>query len=788
MQYVKSSRRARSAHSRQSALLALLLGAGGAFAACGTSGGSSFSVGPGGVAGDASFVEPSDGGKQTVILGGGGDGAAVQSTLVITPSAPTLTVVTGQPVPTQQFTAVLGGLPTTGVGWSLDRGELGTIGSTGLFTPSGTLGGVAHVTATTGTLTASTPITVNVQTTQMGDPSWTPTPSDAGAGGYGGVGGNGPGSPPTSGQTTTLNGSPTADTTVSILYPYDGTVWPQGLLAPLLQWNPGAHAFDSVYVHIKENNYEYKGYFGSNALNQPFLDVPIPQDAWSTMAYSNGGEPVTISFVFGQTGTAYGPYTETWTIAQATLQGKIYYNSYGTELVLNSDGLDSYGQEYGAGTLGILPGATAPTLVGGVSSPYVEGSNLNGDGCRVCHTVAANGQTLLNQKDIGSPINYTPTMTLDLANDITGGAGTPLQTSDLTYPALYKDGSMLLAGAGGMIYSGGANGTSGLYALPSGTQLPATGLPPGFQAGLPCFSPDGQHLAFNFWAGTFTTSGSILNADKVSLGILDFDGVSAFSNPRLLYTPPGQTPVIYSSFFPNGAGVVFEIELANPSNDWGYTWDGNQSELWWVDVATSKAHRLDALNGYESDGVTPYLPGSPALEDGGTNHTPALDTTLNYEPTVNPIASGGYAWVVFTSRRMYGNVAQLGPWVSDPRDYPWRDQITDKKLWVAAVDLNGTPGTDTSHPAFYLPAQELHAGNARGYWTVEPCRSSGQSCVTGDQCCGGYCQPAEGGLECTAQAPACSGEYEKCTSTSNCCGAGAGITCVNGVCTQSQPK
>ena len=157
---------------------------------------------------------------------------------------------------------------------------------------------------------------------------------------------------------------------------------------------------------------------------------------------------------------------------------------------------------------------------------------------------------------------------------------------------------------------------------------------------------------------------------------------------------------------------------------------------------------------------------------------------------MNPIASGGYAWVVFTSRRMYGNVAQLAPWMSDPRDYPWKDQVTDKKLWVAAIDLNAAPGTDPSHPAFYLPAQEIHAGNARGYWTVEPCRANGQSCVTGDQCCAGYCEPvADGGLECTAQAPACSGEYDKCTTTSDCCGGGStGIQCINQVCTVSAPK
>ena len=51
-----------------------------------------------------------------------------------------------------------------------------------------------------------------------------------------------------------------------------------------------------------------------------------------------------------------------------------------------------------------------------------------------------------------------------------------------------------------------------------------------------------------------------------------------------------------------------------------------------------------------------------------------------------------------------------------------------------AIDLNAKPGTDPSHPAFYLPAQEIIAGNARGFWAVDPCHKDGQSCNTGDEC------------------------------------------------------
>ena len=51
--------------------------------------------------------------------------------------------------------------------------------------------------------------------------------------------------------------------------------------------------------------------------------------------------------------------------------------------------------------------------------------------------------------------------------------------------------------------------------------------------------------------------------------------------------------------------------------------------------------------------------------------------------------------------------------------------VTPKKLWVAAIDLNAPVGTDASHPAFYLPAQELLAGNARGFWVLDPYEPTG---------------------------------------------------------------
>jgi hypothetical protein len=133
---------------------------------------------------------------------------------------------------------------------------------------------------------------------------------------------------------------------------------------------------------------------------------------------------------------------------------------------------------------------------------------------------------------------------------------------------------------------------------------------------------------------------------------------------------------------------------------------------------------------------------------------------------------------------MYGNVATQDPWMSHPLYYDATANVTTKKLWVAAIDLNGTAGTDPSHPAFYLPGQELHAGNSRGFWTTGACMPNGSTCQTGDECCGGFCAMNNGTLSCSAQSSGCSQVYEKCMTSNDCCGASQGVQCINSICTQ----
>jgi hypothetical protein len=717
---------------------------------------------------------------------------AAQGVFDVEPAAlQTITVPAGQTMPTVTYAATLGGQPIKAA-WTIDRGDLGTIGAgpsaQAVFQPTGMTGGLVNVIAGLNGQTLKRQVFVQLTGQQNGANPNAPgeglqIPSGvsqlANGGGVGGVGGEGLGPPVSDPATQGALKNPTGNGQaqgLAFLYPYDQTVFPRGLLAPLLQWTWSTGDADAIQIQLKTSSgsFSWTGTFARPAILQQtmgkFVRHPIPQDVW-TMATNTAGGPtaqsgggpdrLSVSLVVAKGTQAYGPITETWTIAPGRLEGTIYYNSYGTHLVQNSiEPSFNNGPQFGAAVLGITAGATGPSIVAGAPSPRGSGA-----GCRVCHVVAADGSRLLVQHgDV-----YATTSSYDLKNN---NAETVLTGYDGLFPwaALSPDGALALTNSLN-IATPGTNAKLFPLLPTSSTPLAVTGLPAGVMAGTPSFSPDAKHVAFNFASGAIgTTSGN-----GSQLVALDFDGATrTFSNLRTLATVNPPNKAGFPSFFPTNDAVAFHYQPNGSSLE---TWQNAQGQIWWSDLQTGSASALYALNGLSAGGTSPYLPTGP------NNH--ANDTVYNYEPTVNPIASGGYIWVIFTSRRLYGSVATSDPYQSDPRSYDATllANATCKKLWVAAIDLNPQAGTDPSHPAFYLPAQELLAGNSRGFWVLEPCRPDGQACMSGDQCCNGYCEPgADGGLVCTNTPPStnCSQPQEKCTTSADCCD--KTNLCVNGFC------
>jgi hypothetical protein len=700
------------------------------------------------------------GGSVIVPVGGSGPSEPV-SDLRIVPSDPVITITLGQPVPPVPFELLRDGVRVTAPRWVVQDADLGAMSEDGAFTPGGDVGGATTIHAYVGDRRASTTLTVYLISEDNGGIN---NGSANAPGGYDGVGGEGPGGPVTDAVRGVLDGTPVADSSLEFLYPYDETVFPLGLFSPLLMWSASeASNADAVRVRMKGKYSEYHGYFTRPAAlagGQPFVRHPIPQEAWKIATRSNRGGELNIEVTLAVGDRAYGPIQRRLLIASGSLKGTVYYQSYGTSLADNYD-RPGVGGPFGAATLAIRPGEIEPRLVAGQ------------DDCRVCHTVSSQGQLLVTQRGARSR-----TSSYDLLND---GAETQYaQENVLAWIGLSPDGSLGLGNTRPLGIENEGDVETRLYDMRTGDPVATTGLHEFVkEASFPAFSHSGTQVAFNFESGQGNST--VGPGDGHKLVTMRFDATTrTFSDPKLAYS--GDLPPGWPSFSPDENTIVFQREIKRGAHGYFESRSGGQGDLWWANLTTGEAHPLRRLNG---DGYLPSLP--------ETDH--ASDEVLNYEPTVSPIATGGYAWVVFMSRRLYGNVATSPPWQSDPRTYDHTKIITTKKLWVAAIDLNlpdvqgqSTAKMDISHPPFYLPGQELHAGNSRGFWVQDPCKPDGASCESGVECCSGTCQADldTGEPTCGPKVPGCVAELNRCQQTEDCCD--PALQCINAICTRPSPE
>jgi hypothetical protein len=509
-------------------------------------------------------------------------------------------------------------------------------------------------------------------------------------------------------EQTSLQGSGTSDTSFAWLYPYDRTVFPRGLVSPTMQFGGGAS--DAEYVHITSTNVDYKGYFAGGA--QGAVNLSLSQKAWDAVLAAIGAtDTAKVAVTKTSGGSVTGPITESWSVAQGTVRGTVYHETYNSPM---------------AGAVGIMR-----LQVGAAASTVLK------SGCgNVCHSASADGSTLVADTTLTASASY----------DLKTNASLIYAQSDdsFAYGGLYPDGSILMSSTN---YLGGLNTKSQLYNTQTGATIAASGWDGVItMGGTTSFSPDGSKITF--------VHEDLDDGHTVSM--MDFDrSTTTFSNLVDLSTN-SSLYVAWPAFMPDEKSVVYHLGSSAQFE----SGSGATADLFIVNVSTHAVHRLDALGGYTGSGTATYLP--------------SADTGLSSTPTVLPEAVGGYFWVVFTSHRQYGNL--LASKASG-------DALG--KLWVSAIDIDPTPGTDPSHPAFYLDGQELNADNLRGFWTLPPCEQNGTSCTSGDQCCSGFCRGSGSALTCVTKPAGCSNQYESCTTASDCCT--AGDQCINGRCALPAP-
>jgi hypothetical protein len=524
-----------------------------------------------------------------------------------------------------------------------------------------------------------------------------------------------------------------------MLYPYDGTVFPRGLKAPLVMWDgANAQGASAVYVHIKAGSFEYKGCAAPSAPDQ----LQIPQDVWEAAGKKTRGkpDPFTVELSVLRDGAVAGPIKTQWIIAQATIKGSVYYNSYTSLKAIAS---------------GVIGGVVLRIPPGGEAEPYVANE------CNGCHSVSANGKRLVTQTlGLGA-------RSLDISGNMPAQRSAPGRGA---YVAMYPDGSRYVRPAIGVEVAR-ATLTAALSLLDTSAALIETDTSnviasPGLPAGalMPSFSPSGRLLVY--------TDSASPNARAIAA--VDFDGASnSAANPRMLFDDTsGNTRAGWPFALPDDQGVIF----VRGGGDWSANGAGlggaltaalgPYSELFMVDVESKQSTLLARAMGYATPGDASaqrtYLPFG------------AEDVGRAYFPTVSPVAAGGYFWVFFDALRHYGSLG------------------LQRQLWGTAIEIsaNGDYSVDRSNPAFYLPGQEFGTGNHRAFTALDACKMDGDTCTSGVDCCGGFCtlppvsEFGEQVGKCSSTAQ-CAKTDEKCKTNADCCPVpGQPNTCIGGFCAQ----
>jgi hypothetical protein len=444
-----------------------------------------------------------------------------------------------------------------------------------------------------------------------------------------------------------------------------------------------------------------------------------PDDVWQKVTESGEGGPVSMKLAhIAADGTGKLVANQNWRLASGSLRGTVYYWSNNKGRILR-----------------IKPGATAP-------DDFLADAGVTG--CSTCHAVSANGNKLI----IGGDLN---TSTYDLVNNQSVFSLTSLPTPrpirEWAMPAVSPNGDFLVQNHGSLPGPPGSTDGDGFWNTTTGEHINGTGLD-GLFLDMPSFAADGSRIVYvdhstkGLSMVPYSEAGGMPQAGA-PVGLVPASGdqgTQAFAFPTV--APSGKWIVYARSALDTRSGPG-DLYLASA--------EGPGSET-----------PLDALNGTGY----PFV----AME---------RDRHFNYEPTFMPVAAGGYFWVVFTSRRTYGNQL-VGPAQADLGGNPGT-----KQLWVAAIDIDPQPGQDPSHPPFLVPGQDLTDLNMRGFWALDPCKEDGQSCSGASQCCSKVCL---GDGTCGGgQSASCKQVGDTCAAAADCCFANKGYQCINNHCTEAKP-
>jgi hypothetical protein len=358
----------------------------------------------------------------------------------------------------------------------------------------------------------------------------------------------------------------------------------------------------------------------------------------------------------------------------------------------------------------------------------------SGDNCIGCHAVSSDGTTLVA-----------------VSKGSTTRAAYNLNSASIWYTDGVGAESIALSPNGGLTFLN-TNGTSGtLYTT---NAAPARKTVNSIRANMQYmfWSPVGNHIAYSIDSGA--TNGGI--------GVFDILTASPWtvSNHSEVKTAwiPGYPHLNYPAFTPDAAHITFNVAEKEKNKD------GNHY-LYLMERSGANTRELARANGK------------------GTGGAVAADWVKSGRARFSPTASGGYNWMLFTSKRGYGNVL------------PTPSGTT--QLWISAVDESIGASGDPSHPAFWVPAQSTSNPNTEPFFVKSACRAVTKPCSFNEDCCGyDAMNPPASSAKCIINQPVtqpvtrsckaltpfmCQDPGAACAVDTDCCSYPANV-CIFGLC------
>ncbi|MCC6876785.1 MAG: PD40 domain-containing protein [Sandaracinaceae bacterium] len=436
--------------------------------------------------------------------------------------------------------------------WSASSRRLGAIdGTTGVFTIDGDLGGVVTVQAEALGMMATTTLTVNLTRVVIGDGA----PADA------------------ADRFTTLIDDPARR--ANVLYPLEGTLMPQNVYPPDVQWE-GGDAGDLYRVTLTTPRATLTGYVVHSGPGFGF-HWAIGRDVWRALADSSGGEHATLTLDrwIAASSEAVRGETRNFDFASASITGSIYYWDLAGGRILRIRG-------DGSGLERFMP------------SPPVRGA---GERCVACHAISRDGRRMAAEIwDASNGFGAVYDLTLDLTGDPPPAIVQPSSTRWLT-SSFSPDASRLIANWGNEIFL--VDGNTGARLPTTGTPLPTTG---GAQ---PEWSPDGNSIAYirhngAGWGVDFTAS---------DLAVIPVTGADAFGDSTTIFPGAGRA-VARPSWSPDSRWIAVQYGVNSRSNNSGTQYPAS---IRLVNVDGTVID-LPALNGGAENS---YYPTFSPFDEGG---------------------------------------------------------------------------------------------------------------------------------------------------------------------------